>query len=146
MTMNSWLRLESSGDCMPRFVLEGLQWYKHGVELNSFDKSMNYLIGAFKPPCHISVTFVDGKARKQVPLKKENGQTTMVPLFQSQENIVGEISIDPIQGKKVEHTGVKIELLGQIVNGSPTGYSEVHVALSKGPYPSCSLCHWPWEE
>ncbi|XP_028058572.1 vacuolar protein sorting-associated protein 26A-like isoform X2 [Camellia sinensis] len=38
----------------------------------------------------------------------------MVPLFQSQENIVGEVLIEPQQGKKVEHTGVKIELLGQI--------------------------------
>ncbi|KAF6153696.1 hypothetical protein GIB67_000929 [Kingdonia uniflora] len=76
--------------------------------------SQNFLIGAFKPPCHLSFTFADGRNRKQVPLKKENGQTTMVPLFQSQENIVGEVIIDPIQGKKVEHTGVKIELLGQI--------------------------------
>ncbi|KAK9149986.1 hypothetical protein Syun_008295 [Stephania yunnanensis] len=37
-----------------------------------------------------------------------------VPLFQSQENIAGEVSIEPLQGKKLEHTGVKIELLGQI--------------------------------
>ncbi|KAM7493164.1 hypothetical protein LguiB_027773 [Lonicera macranthoides] len=49
-----------------------------------------------------------------VPLKKENGQTSMVPLFQSQENIAGKISIEPVQGKKVEHKGIKIELLGQI--------------------------------
>ncbi|KAL5577673.1 hypothetical protein UlMin_019372, partial [Ulmus minor] len=49
-----------------------------------------------------------------VPLKKENGQTTMVPLFQSQEYIVGEVVIEPVQGKKLEHNGVKIELLGKI--------------------------------
>ncbi|GMP99242.1 hypothetical protein CsSME_00046787 [Camellia sinensis var. sinensis] len=75
---------------------------------------MNFLIGAFKPPCNISISFADARTRKQVPLKKENGQTIMVPLFQSQENIVGEVLIEPQQGKKVEHTGVKIELLGQI--------------------------------
>ncbi|XP_060675881.1 vacuolar protein sorting-associated protein 26B-like, partial [Ziziphus jujuba] len=50
----------------------------------------------------------------QVQLKKENGQTVMVPLFQSQENIAGKDCIYPIQGKKVEHNGVKVELLGQI--------------------------------
>ncbi|CAK7331905.1 unnamed protein product [Dovyalis caffra] len=78
---------------------------------------MNYLVGAFKPPCNVSINFADGRTRKQykVPLKKENGQTVMVPLFQSQENIVGEVVIEPVQGKKVEHNGVKIELLGQIV-------------------------------
>ncbi|CAA2940328.1 vacuolar sorting-associated 26A, partial [Olea europaea subsp. europaea] len=75
---------------------------------------MNFIIGAFKPACHISVSFSDGKSRKQVPLKKENGQTLMVPLFQSQENILGKISIEPVSGKKVEHNGIKVELLGQI--------------------------------
>ncbi|XVF19449.1 hypothetical protein REPUB_Repub11eG0112100 [Reevesia pubescens] len=75
---------------------------------------MNYLVGAFKPPCNIFISFADGRSRKQVPLKKENEKTVMVALFQSQENIVGEVVIEPIHGKKVEHNGVKIELLGQI--------------------------------
>ncbi|XP_075494553.1 vacuolar protein sorting-associated protein 26A-like [Primulina tabacum] len=76
---------------------------------------MNYIIGAFKPACNISVTFADGKARKQVPLKKGGGGgTVMAPLFQSQENISGKISIEPVSGKKVEHNGIKVELLGQI--------------------------------
>ncbi|KAK4384815.1 Vacuolar protein sorting-associated protein 26B [Sesamum angolense] len=74
----------------------------------------NFIIGAFKPACHISVAFSDAKSRKQVPLKKENGQTIVVPLFQSQENITGKISVEPISGKKVEHNGIKVELLGQI--------------------------------
>ncbi|KAI3515054.1 hypothetical protein L1887_13803 [Cichorium endivia] len=75
---------------------------------------MNYILGAFKPSCHISITLNDAKTRKQVPLKKENGQMAMVPLFQSQESIAGKICVDPVQGKKVERNGIKIELLGQI--------------------------------
>ncbi|KAG8476385.1 hypothetical protein CXB51_033306 [Gossypium anomalum] len=74
----------------------------------------NFLLGAFKPACNILITFSDAKTRKQVPMKKENGQMVMVPLFQSQENIAGKISIEPLQGKKIEHNGVKVELLGQI--------------------------------
>jgi vacuolar protein sorting-associated protein 26 len=50
----------------------------------------------------------------QASVKKENGQTVLVPLFLGQESVVGEVRIDPVPGKKVEHTGVKIELLGQI--------------------------------
>ncbi|XP_027341366.1 vacuolar protein sorting-associated protein 26B-like isoform X2 [Abrus precatorius] len=76
---------------------------------------MNFIAGAFKPPCKISISFADGRTRKQVRMKKENGQTVMVPLFQSQDNIIGEVIIEPANGKKVEHNGVKIELLGQIV-------------------------------
>ncbi|XP_040995004.1 vacuolar protein sorting-associated protein 26A-like isoform X2 [Juglans microcarpa x Juglans regia] len=75
---------------------------------------MDFLVGAFKPPCNVSISFADARTRKQVPLKKDNGQTIMVPLFQSQENIIGEVLIEPTQGKKFEHNGVKIELLGQI--------------------------------
>ncbi|KAK7843720.1 vacuolar protein sorting-associated protein 26a [Quercus suber] len=39
----------------------------------------------------------------------------MLPLFQSQETIIGEVLVEPTQGKKFEHNGIKIELLGQIV-------------------------------
>ncbi|KAK2387607.1 vacuolar protein sorting-associated protein 26A [Trifolium repens] len=74
---------------------------------------MNLIVGAFKPPCKISISFADGRTRKQVRVK-ENDQTVLVPLFQSQETIVGEVIIEPARGKKVEHNGVKIELLGQI--------------------------------
>ncbi|CAN6347778.1 unnamed protein product [Urochloa humidicola] len=75
---------------------------------------MNYIIGAFKPPCDISITFSDARTRKQVSVKKDNGKTTMVPVFQSLETLSGEVSIAPVPGKRIEHMGVKIELLGQI--------------------------------
>ncbi|KAK7306830.1 hypothetical protein VNO77_44790 [Canavalia gladiata] len=74
----------------------------------------NFIAGAFKPPCKISISFGDGGTRKQVRIKKENGQMATVRLFQSQENLVGEVIIEPANGKKIEHNGVKIELLGQI--------------------------------
>ncbi|GMY24193.1 vacuolar protein sorting-associated protein 26A-like isoform X1 [Fagus crenata] len=75
---------------------------------------MNFIAGVFKPPFNVSISFADGRSRKQGPIKKDNGQTVMVPLFQSQENIVGEVLVEPTQGKKFEHNGIKIELLGQI--------------------------------
>ncbi|XP_024539882.1 vacuolar protein sorting-associated protein 26A isoform X2 [Selaginella moellendorffii] len=54
------------------------------------------------------------ESRKQASIKKENGQMGMVPLFQGQESVTGEVRIDPLPGRKIEHQGVKIELLGQI--------------------------------
>ncbi|KAL7102861.1 hypothetical protein ACP275_08G144900 [Erythranthe tilingii] len=47
-------------------------------------------------------------------MKTENGQTVMVPLFHNHENVYGKISVEPVSGKKVEHNGIKVELLGQI--------------------------------
>ncbi|KAI9071837.1 hypothetical protein K1719_046211 [Acacia pycnantha] len=47
----------------------------------------------------------------KVPVKKESGQTLTAPLFQSQENIAGKIIIEPMQGKKIDHNGIKVEFL-----------------------------------
>ncbi|GAQ82443.1 Membrane coat complex Retromer [Klebsormidium nitens] len=75
---------------------------------------MNYLIGLAGPPCTVNITFADGDTRKTTTVKKENGTTELVALFSGQETVAGEVQIDPLPGKKVEHTGIKIELLGQI--------------------------------
>eukprot|EP00897_Mesotaenium_endlicherianum_P007594 jgi/Mesen1/6863/ME000351S05985 len=72
----------------------------------------NFLAGAFGPPCTVNIIFDDAETRKQV--KRENGQTDLVPLFHGQESVVGEVRIEPAAGKKVEHSGIRIELLGQI--------------------------------
>ncbi|KAM1127001.1 hypothetical protein ACFX2B_041603 [Malus domestica] len=111
--MGSRRKEESPLDSSSAEMLDGLLSELLGTGLFILI-NMNYLIGAFKPSCNISITFSDAKTRKQVPLKKESGQAVLVPLFQSQENIFGKINIEPIQGKKVEHNGVKVELLGQI--------------------------------
>ncbi|XP_052624240.1 uncharacterized protein LOC111920750 isoform X3 [Lactuca sativa] len=89
----------------------------------------------YLPSCNISVTFNDVKTHKQVPLKKENGQISMVPLFQSQECIAGVISVDPMQGKKVEHNGIKIELLCQIEATSMTLPLLINVSIYKYDIP-----------
>ncbi|XP_006664040.2 vacuolar protein sorting-associated protein 26A-like isoform X2 [Oryza brachyantha] len=75
---------------------------------------MNYIVGAFKPPCDIAITFSDARSRKQIAVKNDSGRTVMVPIFQSLETISGEVSVAPVPGKRIEHLGVKIELLGQI--------------------------------
>lgn len=51
----------------------------------------NYLYGAFGSPCTVSIDFVDAETRKQASVKKENGQTVLVPLFLGQDSVVGEV-------------------------------------------------------
>eukprot|EP00271_Cylindrocystis_brebissonii_P002834 TRINITY_DN13610_c0_g1_i1.p1 TRINITY_DN13610_c0_g1~~TRINITY_DN13610_c0_g1_i1.p1 ORF type:complete len:299 (-),score=55.85 TRINITY_DN13610_c0_g1_i1:1444-2340(-) len=75
---------------------------------------MNFLAGAFGPPCTISINFEDAETRKQAQVKRDNGQIDLVPLFQGQETVSGVVFLEPLPGKRVEHTGIKIELLGQI--------------------------------
>eukprot|EP00850_Spirogloea_muscicola_P024101 SM000442S16157 [mRNA] locus=s442:25410:28067:- [translate_table: standard] len=75
---------------------------------------MKNLLSAFGPPCTVSIDFADAETRKQASVKKDHGQSELVPLFHGQDSVAGEVRIEPLPGKKVEHLGVKIELLGQI--------------------------------
>ncbi|XP_002965091.2 vacuolar protein sorting-associated protein 26A [Selaginella moellendorffii] len=68
---------------------------------------MDLIVGAFKSPCVIAIMLAESDTRRNY---KGNG----LPIFHSQESLHGEVRIDPLPGRKLEHTGVKIELLGQI--------------------------------
>ncbi|CAI9294839.1 unnamed protein product [Lactuca saligna] len=65
---------------------------------------MNYILGAFKPSYNISVTLND------VPLKKDHGQISMVPRFQSQESIVGVNSLVNLKFILTEATSMTLPL------------------------------------
>lgn len=75
---------------------------------------MNFLRGALAPPCSATIEFADAETRQQVTVRKENGQMVLMPLFQSLDSLVGQVQIVPHPGKRIEHQGIKLELLGQI--------------------------------
>ena len=51
----------------------------------------NYLIGLAGPPCTVNINFSDGETRKTATVKKESGNTELVPLFSGQETVSGEV-------------------------------------------------------
>ncbi|KAL6631301.1 hypothetical protein ACP70R_028151 [Stipagrostis hirtigluma subsp. patula] len=63
----------------------GAKWWAIPRSVDNCRWAVNYIIGAFKPPCDISITFSDARTRKQ-----DNGKATVVPVFQSLETISGE--------------------------------------------------------
>lgn len=75
---------------------------------------MNFIRGALAPSCTVTIEFADAETRQQATVRKENGQMILVPLFQSVESLVGQVRIVPHPGKRIEHQGIKLELLGQI--------------------------------
>jgi vacuolar protein sorting-associated protein 26 len=73
---------------------------------------MNFL--GFGPMPAIEVDFGGGE-RKHVTVKGDHANTTeTVPLFSGTETIAGQVRVMAPPGKRIEHQGVKIELLGQI--------------------------------
>eukprot|EP00002_Diphylleia_rotans_P021102 TRINITY_DN4107_c0_g1_i1.p1 TRINITY_DN4107_c0_g1~~TRINITY_DN4107_c0_g1_i1.p1 ORF type:complete len:304 (-),score=62.31 TRINITY_DN4107_c0_g1_i1:317-1228(-) len=60
----------------------------------------------FDPPADVST-------RSTIAVAKENGAETL-PLFHSTEGVSGRVVIAPQSGKKIEHLGIRLELIGQI--------------------------------
>ncbi|WIA10000.1 hypothetical protein OEZ85_010212 [Tetradesmus obliquus] len=83
-------------------------------------------------PCRIDVDFKDEKGhryKKTAVVKGKNGETEELPLFTNHDAIVGEVRITPLTTKRVEHTGIKVQLLGQIELASERGSPHDFVSL-----------------
>ncbi|KAF6257338.1 vacuolar protein sorting-associated protein 26-domain-containing protein [Scenedesmus sp. NREL 46B-D3] len=83
-------------------------------------------------PCRIDVDFKDEKGhryKKTAVVKGKNGETEELPLFTNHDAIVGEVRITPLTTKRVEHSGIKVQLLGQIELASERGSPHDFVSL-----------------
>jgi vacuolar protein sorting-associated protein 26 len=72
---------------------------------------MNFL--GFGPSCNVDITLSEASSKKTIDIRKDK-IVEKQPLVIGKEPIVGTVVVKPIPGKKLEHLGVKIELLGQI--------------------------------
>jgi len=87
------------------------------------------------PPCSIIFEFADKDERKKIPIKRGT-ETLDLYLFHAKDTVKGNVTINVNPGKKIEHTGVKIELLGVIDlqdRGAITDFSSLVKELAPGP-------------
>jgi vacuolar protein sorting-associated protein 26 len=54
--------------------------------------------------------------RKRISIREKSGEATKLPTFYDRENVTGKVIINLNKTKKLEHTGIKIELVGIIEN------------------------------
>lgn len=65
-----------------------------------------------KPDLEIILDEIDG--RKKYPFKTRKGDEVRLPTFHDREHVSGKLIINLKSAKKLEHTGIKIELVGCI--------------------------------
>lgn len=73
------------------------------------------MAGFFKPVCDIEIRLDGEDARDMVEFKtgtKERREKA--PLYKDGESVKGSVIIRPKDGKKLEHTGIKVNLIGSI--------------------------------
>lgn len=68
----------------------------------------------FKAPLDIEIRLDNESARKFVDVKAPQGRTELLPLYLDGESVKGAVTVRTREGKRVEHIGVKVQLLGSI--------------------------------
>jgi hypothetical protein len=65
----------------------------------------------------ITITFDGQEGRSKKNFKLSEKETVEIPIYGGQENISGVVDISVPAGKKIEHQGIRIEMIGQTGNG-----------------------------
>lgn len=73
----------------------------------------------FGPPCTAEFVFSDGATRRKTETDVSGEKSTLF-VFHRDDSVTGEVRVTPLPGKKIEHIGVRIELIGQIIIVSDT--------------------------
>jgi len=68
----------------------------------------------FGPSVDIDVVLEDTDDRAMVDVKMEKNRREKAPLYMDGESVKGAVTIRPKDGKRLEHTGIKIQFIGVI--------------------------------
>lgn len=68
----------------------------------------------FSTPVDIDVVLDDSEDRETVDVKLDKGRRERVPLYMDGESVKGAVTIRPKDGKRLEHTGIKVQFIGTI--------------------------------
>ncbi|KAL6061248.1 Vacuolar protein sorting-associated protein 26 [Balamuthia mandrillaris] len=73
----------------------------------------NNMAFLFAPSCTLDIQLADSDTRKHIEVQLDNGSEKL-PLYIGNESVKGVARVIPKEGKKLEHQGITIELIGQI--------------------------------
>jgi vacuolar protein sorting-associated protein 26 len=68
----------------------------------------------FSTPVDIDIVLEDTDDRQAVDVKLEKTRKEKVPLYLDGESVKGQVTIRPKDGKRLEHTGIKVQFIGTI--------------------------------
>jgi hypothetical protein len=80
----------------------------------ALDKDTVNMAYFFSTPVDIDIVLDDGDDRQMVDMKTEKGRREKAPLYKDGESVKGAVTIRPKDGKRLEHTGIKVKFVGTI--------------------------------
>lgn len=73
----------------------------------------------FSNPVDIDILLEDTDDRSMVDVKLDKNRREKAPLFMDGESVKGAVTVRPKDGKRLEHTGIKVQFIGTIGAQSP---------------------------
>ncbi|KAI9838225.1 MAG: Vacuolar protein sorting-associated protein 26, partial [Thelocarpon superellum] len=68
----------------------------------------------FSTPVDIDIVLEDTDERQTVDIKLDKNRREKVPLYMDGESVKGAVTVRPKDGKRLEHTGIKVQFIGTI--------------------------------
>lgn len=68
----------------------------------------------FSAPVDIDIVLEDTDDRQTVDVKLDKNRREKAPLYMDGESVKGAVTIRPKDGKRLEHTGIKVQFVGTI--------------------------------
>lgn len=68
----------------------------------------------FSTPVDIDVVLEDTSDRQMVDVKLDKNRREKAPLYMDGESVKGAVTVRPKDGKRLEHTGIKVQFIGTI--------------------------------
>lgn len=68
----------------------------------------------FSTPVDIDIVLEDTDDRSMVDVKLDKNRREKAPLFMDGESVKGAVTVRPKDGKRLEHTGIKVQFIGTI--------------------------------
>lgn len=75
----------------------------------------------FSTPVDIDIVLEDLDDRSAVDVKLDKNRKEKVPLYLDGESVKGQVTVRPKDGKRLEHTGIKVQFIGTIGAWPPAG-------------------------
>lgn len=65
-------------------------------------------------PVDIDIVLEDADERASVDVKLDKNRREKAPLYMDGESVKGSVTVRPKDGKRLEHTGIKVQFIGTI--------------------------------
>lgn len=65
----------------------------------------------------------------RVQVKGKRGDSELLPLYRNKDTVVGQVKVIPVPGKRLEHLGIRVQLVGEIILTSDKSHPHEIISL-----------------